>query len=128
MSCRSRLPMPRYYFFWRIAAPRFFRPDALRREFVVSNAPVLVAAVGMTLVILCRQIDISIASIFSICGVVAGLMARRAPDRGGRGGHAGGRRRIRSDQWSPGRTARVAIDRGDARDTGDRPRIAALRA
>ena len=58
-----------------IAAPRFFRPDPLR-AFVVSNAPVLVAAVGMTLVILCRQIDISIGSIFSICGVVAGLLAR----------------------------------------------------
>ena len=36
----------------------------------------LVAAVGMTLVILCRQIDISIGSIFSICGVVAGLLAQ----------------------------------------------------
>jgi rhamnose transport system permease protein len=58
-----------------IAAPRFFRPDPLR-AFVVSNASVLVAAVGMTLVILCRQIDISIGSIFSICGVVAGLLAR----------------------------------------------------
>jgi rhamnose transport system permease protein len=58
-----------------VAAPRFFRPDPLR-AFVVSNASVLVAAVGMTLVILCRQIDISIGSIFSICGVVAGLLAR----------------------------------------------------
>ena len=58
-----------------VAAPRFFRPDSLR-AFVVSNAPVLVAAVGMTLVILCRQIDISIGSIFSICGIVAGLLAQ----------------------------------------------------
>jgi rhamnose transport system permease protein len=58
-----------------VAAPRFYRPDPLR-AFVVSNASVLVAAVGMTLVILCRQIDISIGSIFSICGVVAGLLAR----------------------------------------------------
>jgi rhamnose transport system permease protein len=58
-----------------VAAPRFYRPDPLR-AFVVSNAAVLVAAVGMTLVILCRQIDISIGSIFSICGVVAGLLAR----------------------------------------------------
>jgi rhamnose transport system permease protein len=57
------------------AAPRFFRADSLR-AFVVSNAPVLVAAVGMTPVILCRQIDISIGSIFSICGVVAGLLAQ----------------------------------------------------
>jgi rhamnose transport system permease protein len=58
-----------------VAAPRFFLPEPLR-ALVVSNAPVLVAAVGMTQVILCRQIDISIGSIFSICGVVAGLLAR----------------------------------------------------
>jgi rhamnose transport system ATP-binding protein len=56
-------------------APRFFRADQLR-PLVVANAPVLVAAVGMTLVILCRQIDISIGSIFSICGVIAGLLSR----------------------------------------------------
>src|SRR5262249_24421083 len=58
-----------------VAAPRFFRPDPLR-AFVVSNASVLVAPVGMTMVILCRQIDISVGSQFSICGVVAGLLAR----------------------------------------------------
>jgi rhamnose transport system permease protein len=61
--------------FLAVTAPRFFLPDALR-AFVVSNAPVLVAAVGMTLVIVCRQIDISVGSQFSICGVVAGLLAR----------------------------------------------------
>ncbi len=55
-------------------APGFFREDQLR-PLVVSNASKLVAAVGMTLIILCRQIDISIGSIFSICGVVAGLLA-----------------------------------------------------
>ena len=58
-----------------LAAPRFFGRDQLR-AFIVSSAPVLVAAVGMTLVILCRQIDISIGSIFSVCGVVAGLLAQ----------------------------------------------------
>ena len=58
-----------------VAAPRFFGPDQLR-AWIVSSAPVLVAAVGMTLVILCRQIDISIGSIFSVCGVVAGLLAQ----------------------------------------------------
>ena len=58
-----------------VAAPGFFRADQLR-PLVVSNASKLVAAVGMTLIILCRQIDISIGSIFSICGVVAGLLAR----------------------------------------------------
>ena len=62
-----------------VAAPGSFA-DQLR-AFVVSNAPVLVAAVGMTLVILCRQIDISIGSIFSICGVVAGLLAQAAACR-----------------------------------------------
>jgi rhamnose transport system ATP-binding protein len=58
-----------------VRAPGFFRVDQLR-ALVVANAPVLVAAVGMTLVILCRQIDISIGSIFSICGVIAGLLSR----------------------------------------------------
>jgi rhamnose transport system permease protein len=58
-----------------VAAPRFYGPDQLRAS-LVSNASVLVAAVGMTMVILCRQIDISIGSIFSICGVMAGLLAR----------------------------------------------------
>jgi rhamnose transport system permease protein len=57
------------------AAPRFFGAEPLR-SFAVRGAPVLVAAVGMTLVILCRQIDISIGSQFSICGVVAGLLAQ----------------------------------------------------
>jgi rhamnose transport system permease protein len=57
------------------AAPRFYRPEQLR-ALVVSNASVLVAAMGMTLVILSRQIDISIGSQWSICGVVAGLLAQ----------------------------------------------------
>lgn len=46
------------------------------KSYALSNAPVLVAAVGMTLVILARQIDISVGSQFSVCGVVAGLLAR----------------------------------------------------
>jgi rhamnose transport system permease protein len=58
-----------------LAAPRFYRPEQLR-AFVVSSAPVLVVAVGMTLVILCRHIDISVGSQFCICGVVAGLLAK----------------------------------------------------
>ena len=56
-------------------APGFYQPEQLR-ALVVSNAPLLVAAVGMTLVILARQIDISIGSQFCICGVVAGLAAK----------------------------------------------------
>ena len=64
-----------FLLFLAMAAPRFFRAEQLS-AFVVSSAPVLVAAVGMTLVIICRQIDISIGAQFSICGVVAGLLAR----------------------------------------------------
>ncbi|HZK80892.1 MAG TPA: ABC transporter permease [Humisphaera sp.] len=41
----------------------------------VSAAPILVAAVGMTLVIIARHIDISIGSQFSVCGIVAGMLA-----------------------------------------------------
>ena len=36
----------------------------------------LVAAIGMTLVILARQIDISVGSQFSVCGIVGGLLAQ----------------------------------------------------
>lgn len=57
-----------------LASPSFFR-DQFRAS-LVSGAPVLVMAVGMTLVILCRQIDISVGSQFSICGVIAGLAAK----------------------------------------------------
>jgi len=56
------------------AAPDFYAGDKFR-TILVSSAPVLVAAVGMTLVILARHIDISIGSQFSICGVVAGFLA-----------------------------------------------------
>jgi rhamnose transport system permease protein len=58
-----------------VLAPTFFRMDNLR-DLLVGNAPVLVAAVGMTLVMLARQIDISIGSQFAICGVAAGLLAK----------------------------------------------------
>ena len=111
-----------------IAAPRFFLADSLR-AFVVSSAPMLVAAVGMTLVILCRQIDISIGSIFSICGVVAGLLAQAGlPIALVATGDARGRQWHGSDQRLPGRPAGLAVDRGDAGHAGDRPRVATLRA
>lgn len=58
-----------------VLAPTFFRMDNLR-DLLVGNAPVLVAAVGMTLVMLARQIDISIGSQFAICGVAAGMLAK----------------------------------------------------
>src|SRR5438046_350971 len=58
-----------------IGAPRFYRSDQLRAV-LVTSAPVIVAAVGMTLVILTRQIDISIGSQFSGCGLLAGILAK----------------------------------------------------
>src|SRR5262245_3954141 len=58
-----------------LRAPAFFGAANLR-DVVPSNAPVLVAAIGMTLVILARHIDISIGSQFAICGVAAGLLAK----------------------------------------------------
>lgn len=56
-------------------APAFFDPVNLR-DLIVRAAPILIVASGMTVVILARQIDISVGSQFAICGVVAGLLAR----------------------------------------------------
>jgi ribose/xylose/arabinose/galactoside ABC-type transport system permease subunit len=58
-----------------VAAPAFFRPDNLRNR-LLFLAPTLVAAVGMTLVILARQIDISVGSQLSVYAVLAGLLAQ----------------------------------------------------
>jgi rhamnose transport system permease protein len=58
-----------------VAAPRFYAPANLR-DLLVGAAPVLVAAVGMTSVVLARQIDVSIGSQFAVCAVVAGLLAK----------------------------------------------------
>ncbi len=56
-------------------APSFFRSQFA--DTWISVAPLLVAAVGTTLVIVARQIDISIGSQFSVCGYVAALLAAR---------------------------------------------------
>src|SRR5689334_17582990 len=56
-----------------------YRPRYYQAQFAaswVTMAPVLIAAIGMTLVILARHIDISIGSQFSICGIIAGLAAK----------------------------------------------------
>jgi rhamnose transport system permease protein len=57
-------------------SPAFYAGDKVR-TILVGSAPVLVAAVGMTIVILARHIDISIGSQFSLCGVAAGLLAQQ---------------------------------------------------
>lgn len=57
-----------------VAAPAFYEPQPLL-SLATREAPTLVAACGMALVILTRQIDISIGSQFSVCSVGAGLLA-----------------------------------------------------
>ena len=58
-----------------VAAPSFFSAENLR-DMALNNAPVLPIALGMTLVILVGQIDISVGSQFAVCSVVAGLLAK----------------------------------------------------
>jgi len=59
-----------------IFAPSFYQAQPLL-SLAARQAPVLVVACGMALVILCRQIDISIGAQFSLCSVCAGLLAAR---------------------------------------------------
>jgi rhamnose transport system permease protein len=58
-----------------IAAPSFFQPRNLEQT-LVNNAAVLIVAIGMTMVILVGQIDISVGSQFAIAAVATGLIAR----------------------------------------------------
>jgi rhamnose transport system permease protein len=58
-----------------VAAPGFFARDNLS-DVSLANLPVLIVALGMTLIILTGQIDISVGSIFAIAGVTAGLLAK----------------------------------------------------
>jgi rhamnose transport system permease protein len=57
-----------------IFAPGFFQPQPLL-SLLTREAPTLVVACGMALVIIGRQIDISVGSQFSVCSVCAGLLA-----------------------------------------------------
>lgn len=59
-----------------IFAPAFFQPQPLL-SLATREAPTLVVACGMALVIICRQIDISVGSMFSVVSVGAGLLAAR---------------------------------------------------
>jgi rhamnose transport system permease protein len=56
-------------------APGFFARDNLGDLFM-ANLPVLVVALGMTLVILTGHIDISVGSVFAIAAVASGLLAK----------------------------------------------------
>jgi len=56
-------------------APSFFSFGNLR-DLILSNSPVLVVAVGMTLIIIAGHIDISVGSQFAVASVAAGLLAK----------------------------------------------------
>ena len=56
-----------------VFAPNFFEPQPLLSR-LTAAAPKLVVACGIALVILCRQIDISVGSLFAVCSVCAGLL------------------------------------------------------
>src|SRR5205085_2988526 len=58
-----------------VAAPSFFGAGNLR-DLALNNAPVLLVAIGMTLVILVGEIDISVGSQFAVCSVAAGVLAK----------------------------------------------------
>src|SRR3954447_28696 len=58
-----------------LAAPSFFGAGNLR-DLALNNASVLLVSIGMTLVILVGEIDISVGSQFAVCSVAAGLLAK----------------------------------------------------
>ena len=59
------------------ASPGFFSKENLTDLFL-ANLPVLLIALGMTLVIVAGEIDISVGSTFAICAVAAGVLAKAA--------------------------------------------------
>jgi rhamnose transport system permease protein len=58
-----------------VLAPSFFSPGNLR-DLALNNAAALLVSLGMTLVILVGEIDISVGSQFAVCSVAAGLLAK----------------------------------------------------
>ena len=59
-----------------IFAPAFYQPQPLL-SLLTREAPTLIVACGMALVIISRQIDISVGSQFAVCSVCAGLLAAK---------------------------------------------------
>lgn len=58
-----------------VVAPSFFGAGNLG-DLVINNAPFLLIAIGMTLVILLGEIDISVGSQFAVASVLAGVLAK----------------------------------------------------
>ena len=58
-----------------LVSPGFFARDNLIDLFL-ANVPVLIIGLGMTLVILTGHIDISVGSLFAVCAVSSGVLAK----------------------------------------------------
>ncbi len=58
-----------------VAAPAFFSPGNLR-DLVMANAAVQIVALGMTVVILTGEVDVSVGASFGLCAVLFGLLAQ----------------------------------------------------
>jgi len=58
-----------------VAAPGYFSWENLS-DLLLANLPVLLVAIGMTLVIITGEIDISVGSMFAVCAVASGILAK----------------------------------------------------
>ena len=56
------------------ASPTFFSAGNLR-DLALNNAATLIVAIGMTLVILAGEIDVSVGSQFAVCSIASGWLA-----------------------------------------------------
>jgi rhamnose transport system permease protein len=63
------------YLFLAFSAPQFYGSQNLR-DLAMANVPVLLVAAGMTLVITIAEIDVSVGSLFGICAVICGALAK----------------------------------------------------
>ena len=59
-------------------APAFYQPQPLL-SLLTREAPTLIVACGVALVVIARQIDISVGSQFAVCSVCAGILATKLP-------------------------------------------------
>lgn len=59
----------------RASAPGFYTRENVTDMFL-NNMPVILIGIGMTLVVLAGQIDISVGSVFGVCSVVMGVCAK----------------------------------------------------
>ncbi len=60
--------------FMAVIAPDFYQTQPLL-SLSAREAPALIVACGAALIIICRQIDISVGSQFAVCSVCAGMLA-----------------------------------------------------